>query len=141
MENLVRRRKDDAPTGISSYLKNVANYNTVDADEENNLVQRIQRGDESAVIELVQANLRLVLKIAYKYGRSNCSLLDLINEGNIGLMQAARKFDPEFGLRFASYAVWWIKQAISLFNIRHERGPISVPVRKSLLLKKNKKGN
>jgi RNA polymerase primary sigma factor len=139
MENTLRRRKDDAPTVISSYLKNVASYNTVSAEEENALVKRIQSGDESAVVELVQANLRLVLKIAYKYGRTNCSLLDLINEGNIGLMQAARKFDPDYGLRFASYAVWWIKQAISLFNIKHERGPISVPVRKSLLLKKIKK--
>ena len=139
MERRKCDRKFETPTVISSYLRNVSAHDTVSREEEIELVTRIKKGDESAVMELVRANLRLVLKIAYRYGYSNCSLLDLINEGNIGLMQASRKFDPEFGLRFASYAVWWIKQAMSLFIIRHERGPISVPVRKSLLIKKIKK--
>lgn len=139
MERQDCRRKTETTTVISSYLKNVSAHNVVSREEEEELVSRIKDGNESAVMELVMANLRLVLKIAYRYGYSNCSLLDLINEGNIGLIQAARKFDPEFGLRFASYAVWWIKQAMSLFTIRHERGPISVPVRKSLLFRKIKK--
>jgi len=139
MERPKRSNKNDACTAIGSYLKNVASYDTLSAEDELTLVKDIQKGNESAIMKLVHANLRLVLKIAYKYGYSNCSLLDLINEGNIGLMQAARKFNPEFGLRFASYAIWWIKQAISLFTIKHERGPISVPVRKALLLKKIRK--
>jgi len=139
MERRKCDRKFETPTVISSYLRNVSAHNTVSREEEIELVARIKNGDESAVVELVRANLRLVLKIAYRYGYSNCSLLDLINEGNIGLMQASRKFDPEFGLRFASYALWWIKQAMSLFIIRHERVPSSVPVRKSLLIKKIKK--
>ena len=124
---------------LSSYLRNVSNHKTITREDEVELAALIKEGDECALKTLVQANLRLVLKIAYKYKNRHCSFLDLINEGNIGLMYAARKYDPKFGLRFSSYAVWWIKQAISLYLIQHAKGPISIPIRKVLLLQKIQK--
>ncbi len=121
---------------LSSYLRNVSRHSTITREEEVELSARIKNGDKEALTILVQANLRLVLKIAYRYKNKQRSFLDLINEGNIGLMSAARKYDPKFGLRFSSYAVWWIKQAITLYLIQHGKGPISVPIRKVLLQKR-----
>jgi len=80
--------------------------------DEAELGRRIVQGDEEALHELVEGNLRFVVQVALKYQGHGLPLSDLINEGNIGLMQAARKFDPERGTRFITYAVWWIRQAI-----------------------------
>jgi len=132
-------RANEAENILSSYLRNVSGHDTVTRDEELELAARIADGDEEALKLLVMANLRLVLKVAYRYKNRTCSFLALINEGNIGLIYAARKYDPTFGLRFSSYAVWWIKQAISLYLIQHAKGPISVPIRKVLLLQKLRK--
>jgi len=94
------------------YLKEVARIPQVTPEEEKELARRIQQGDEEALRRLVEANLRFVIKIAKKYRGYGVPFVDLINEGNLGLIEAARRFDPDRNVKFTSYAVWWIRQAI-----------------------------
>jgi RNA polymerase primary sigma factor len=95
------------------YLKEISKIPLLTADEEKALGYRIQqRGDKEALQKMIESNLRFVIKIAKKYRKSGLPFLDLINEGNVGLIEAARRFDPERKVRFTSYAVWWIRQAI-----------------------------
>jgi len=95
------------------YLKEISKIPLLTAEEEKELGRRVQNhGDREALQKLIESNLRFVIKIAKKYRKSGLPFLDLINEGNIGLMEASRRFDPERGVRFTSYAVWWIRQAI-----------------------------
>jgi RNA polymerase primary sigma factor len=94
------------------YLKEIAKIPLLTVEEERELGRRVQKGDKDALQKLIESNLRFVIKIAKKYRKSGLPFLDLINEGNIGLMEAARRFDPTRGVRFTSYAVWWIRQAI-----------------------------
>lgn len=100
------------PDALASYLADVRRTPMLSPDEEVALGQRIVQGDDSAINELVEHNLRFVVQVALKYQGHGLPLADLINEGNIGLMHAARKFDPTRGTRFITYAVWWIRQAI-----------------------------
>ncbi len=98
------------------YLKEISKIPLLTAEEEKELGRRVQQyGDREALQKLIESNLRFVIKISKKYRKSGLPFLDLINEGNIGLMEAARRFDPERGVRFTSYAVWWIRQAILHF--------------------------
>lgn len=99
---------------LDGYLKDIASIEMISPDEESELAMRIQQGDEEAYQRLVQANLRFVVSVAKQYQSSGLDLCDLINEGNIGLMQAAKRFDPTRGFKFISYAVWWIRQSIML---------------------------
>src|SRR5208337_2880058 len=92
-------------------------------------------GDESAKNKLIKANLRFVVSIAKKYQTSGISLLDLINEGNMGLIKAAEKFDPDRGFHFISYAVWWIRQAIIL-AISQKASLIRLPLNRTADLQK-----
>jgi RNA polymerase primary sigma factor len=94
------------------YLKEISKIPLLTADEEKALGYRVQRGDKEALQKMIESNLRFVIKIAKKYRKSGLPFLDLINEGNVGLIEAARRFDPERKVRFTSYAVWWIRQAI-----------------------------
>ncbi len=94
------------------YLKEISKIPLLTVEEERELGRRVQKGDRDALQKLIESNLRFVIKIAKKYRKSGLPFLDLINEGNIGLMEAARRFDPDRGVRFTSYAVWWIRQAI-----------------------------
>jgi RNA polymerase primary sigma factor len=98
--------------GLSKYLTSVAKIDLIKPEEEVELSLRIQKGDEEARNKLVEANLRFVISIAKQYNGENIDLLDLINEGNIGLIKAAEKFDSTRGFKFISYAVWWIRQSI-----------------------------
>ena len=106
---------DGASDSVQMYLREIGQYNLLTGDEEGELAKRIEKGDESARQRLMLSNLRLVVSIAKKYvGRSpNLTLLDLIQEGNIGLSRAVEKFDYKRGFKFSTYATWWVRQAIT----------------------------
>src|SRR5919201_1733088 len=92
---------------LTSYLAEVRRQSVPTVEEEIDLGRRIQAGDADALHELVERNLRFVVQVAGKYQGYGLPLADLINEGNLGLLHAARRFDPERGTRFITYAVWW----------------------------------
>ena len=98
---------------INMYLKEIRQFPLLTAEEEKELLDKIAKGDMSAKNKLVESNLRLVVSIAKKYQNNGLSLMDLIQEANIGLLIAVEKFEPERGYRFSTYASWWIKQTIS----------------------------
>ncbi len=112
---------------VKQYLKEIGTYPLLTGEQELLLAERIARGDQAAHQKLIEANLRLVVSIAKRYANQGLSLLDLIQEGNIGLMRAAQKFDFKRGFRFSTYATWWIRQAISRAVAEHSR-TIHVPV-------------
>src|SRR3954469_10435178 len=97
---------------LDQYLREISAYPLIDRDEEARLARAIRDGDPGALETLVRSNLRFVVAVAKKYQNQGVSLADLINEGNIGLIRAARKFDETKGIKFISYAVGWIRQAI-----------------------------
>ena len=106
---------------ISRYFANIASTHPLDPDQEADLAVRIHKGDLQARNELVTANLRFVVSVAKQYQNMGVSLDDLISEGNIGLVKAAERFDPTKGFKFATFAVWWIRQAIMLFLVDKSR--------------------
>jgi RNA polymerase primary sigma factor len=97
---------------IEKYLQEIGKVNLLTAEQEVQLAKRIKKGDQKALEILVNANLRFVVSVAKQYQNSSLSLNDLINEGNLGLVKAAQKFDETRGFKFISYAVWWIRQSI-----------------------------
>lgn len=97
---------------LDRYLSDIGKEEMVTADEEVHLAQRIKMGDQAALEKLCKANLRFVVSVAKQYQNQGLSLPDLINEGNVGLIKAARRFDETRGFKFISYAVWWIRQSI-----------------------------
>ena len=98
--------------GLEVYFRDINRYPLLSRPEEAELAVRIREGDEEALRHLVRANLRFVVSVAKRYSGQGLQLSDLINEGNLGLLKAARRFDEARGYRFISYAVWWIRQAI-----------------------------
>ena len=97
---------------LDQYLQEISNYPLIDREQEAELARCIRRNEVGALERLVRSNLRFVVSVAKRYQNQGVSLADLINEGNIGLMRAAQKFDETKGIKFISYAVWWIRQAI-----------------------------
>lgn len=97
---------------LDKFLQDVGREEMINAEQEVSLAQRIRNGDEAALEKLVRANLRFVISVAKQYQNQGLSLPDLINEGNVGLIKAARRFDETRGFKFISYAVWWIRQSI-----------------------------
>ena len=97
---------------LDKYLQEIGREELIGVDEEVELAQRIRKGDQKALEKLTKANLRFVVSVAKQYQNQGLSLPDLINEGNLGLIKAAEKFDETRGFKFISYAVWWIRQSI-----------------------------
>jgi len=105
----ITQRNDDT---INRYFNEINKYPLITAEEEVELSVRIRNGDDEALNKMVQANLRFVISVAKQYQNQGLSFSDLINEGNLGLVKAAKKFDETRGFKFISYAVWWIRQSI-----------------------------
>ena len=103
---------EDSDTGIKIYLREIGQIPLLTPQEEIELAARIKKGDREARALMIKANLRLVVKIAHDYANLGLPLLDLISEGNIGLMKAVERFDPAKGGKLSTYAAWWIKQSI-----------------------------
>ena len=106
---------------FQSYLHEMRSFGRLTSAEEIELAQRVAAGDEWARHQLIEANLRLVIAIARQYSHTGVPLLDLIQEGNLGLMRAAEKFDGQRGCRFGTYATWWIRQAVNRAAINQSR--------------------
>ena len=104
--------KDDSESGMRIYLRQIGQIPLITREDEVRLAARIKKGDQAARQQMIQANLRLVVKIAHDYANYGLPLLDLISEGNIGLMKAVDRFDPAKGGKLSTYAAWWIKQSI-----------------------------
>jgi RNA polymerase primary sigma factor len=127
------RRGGSAPdagvTTLRRYLKEIGRYPPLNHEQEVELAARIQAGDEDAVREMVESNLRFVVAYAKRYRNPNVPFLDLIHEGNLGLIQAAKKYDPSqegHDVKFITYAVWWIRQAI-LHALAEHAGSFRLP--------------
>jgi len=109
ISNSITTRADKS---LEKYLQDIAKEEMITADEETVLTRKIKDGDQAALDKMVRANLRFVVSVAKQYQHQGLPLIDLINEGNVGLIKAAKKFDETRGFKFISYAVWWIRQAI-----------------------------
>jgi len=114
---------------LDKYLNEISKLNPLSAEEEVELAVRIKQGDEAALNKLTTANLRFVVSVAKQYQNQGLTLSDLINEGNMGLIKAAKKFDETRGFKFISYAVWWIRQAIMSSLVENAR-MIRLPLNK-----------
>ena len=123
---------------IRLYLKDIKKLPLLTPEEEIKLATRIKKGDRAARSKMIQSNLRLVINIAKKYSHLGVSMLDLIEEGNLGLMKAVEKFNPKKGYRFSTYAAWWIRQYISR-AIANQGKTVRMPVYIIELLMRYKK--
>jgi RNA polymerase primary sigma factor len=103
---------DGFASALDLYLEELSRYPLLDAEQEDGIARQARAGDRAALELLIRSNLRFVISVAKRYQNRGMSFLDLIQEGNVGLVTAARKFDPDQGVKFISYAVWWIRQAI-----------------------------
>jgi len=115
------RTVNESNRSLSRYLQEIGNYEPLPPAREVELAQRIHKGDQVAMEELVKANLRFVVSVAKDYQGQGLPLTDLINEGNLGLIKAAGRFDETRGFKFISYAVWWIRQSILQALAEHSR--------------------
>ncbi|MGH7497420.1 MAG: sigma-70 family RNA polymerase sigma factor [Gemmatimonadales bacterium] len=134
-----RRRSQAAPLpkateegreSLDFYLQEISRIPLLNGQEEKALARRAFKGDVEAQERLARHNVRFVVSVAKKFQNRGVPLMDLIGEGNLGLMTAARKFDPDRGVKFISYAVWWIRQAIQAALARHGR-PVRVPLNRT----------
>ena len=112
MAKLTKKPYTREDQSLDKYLQEIGEVSLIDAKEEVRLAKLVKQGDQDALNKLVQANLRFVVSVAKQYQNQGLSLGDLINEGNLGLIKAAKRFDETKGFKFISYAVWWIRQAI-----------------------------
>ncbi|MDY0255123.1 MAG: RNA polymerase sigma factor RpoD/SigA [Tenuifilaceae bacterium] len=109
---IIRQVTNRETVSLDKYLHEIGKVELLSTEEEVNLARRLKEGDKAALDQLVKANLRFVVSVSKQYQNQGLSLPDLINEGNLGLIKAAKRFDETRGFKFISYAVWWIRQAI-----------------------------
>src|ERR1700694_2333189 len=126
-------QRDESYDLLNQYLHEIAQIPRLTPERERELGRRVQQNDRTAIEELVQANLRFVVSYAKRYRNAHVLFLDLINEGNIGLIHAAKKFDPEQNVKFITYAVWWIRQAI-LHALSEQGGAFRLPPKRANLM-------
>ena len=124
------RASDEGRESLDFYLQEISRIPLLTVSEETALARKAFRGDVEAQEKLARHNVRFVVSVAKKFQNRGVPLMDLIGEGNLGLMTAARKFDPDRGVKFISYAVWWIRQAIQAAIARHGR-PVRVPLNRT----------
>ncbi len=127
-------------TNLDIYFSEVHHYTPLSREEEVRLGKRIREGDEEALGQLVNANLRFVVSIAKQFSRYGVPLEDLINEGNLGLIEAARRFDERRGYKFISYAVWWIRQSI-MIALAQQSKAVRMPLNRARALHRLRKAN
>lgn len=127
MSDGVRQGKDPYRGALESYLRSIRRYPLLTSSGEQRLAKRSQRGESRAKERLVKSNLRLVVKIAREYSRPGAPIEDLISEGNLGLIEAAKRFEPNRGARFVTYASWWIRKYVIAAVNRH-RNQSAAPV-------------
>ena len=132
-ERTSSRRPASSSETLKKYLQEIAKLSRVTPDEEKLLGHRIQNGDRAALRILVEANLRFVVSFAKRYRNCGLSFLDLINEGNIGLIEAAKRFNPMKNVKFITYAVWWVRQAI-IHALSDQSGAFRLPQKQANLL-------
>jgi RNA polymerase primary sigma factor len=125
--------RDDSYDLLNHYLQEIARVPRLTPERERELGRRIQESDKAALEELVKANLRFVVSYAKRYRNTHVHFLDLINEGNIGLIHAAKKYDPEKNVKFITYAVWWIRQSI-LHALSEQGGAFRLPPKRANLM-------
>ena len=116
-----KARREVAVDSLNAYIRDIAKFKPLSGDDEKLLGRRIREGDQEALQQLVEANLRFVVHYAKRYRGLGMSFMDLIHEGTLGLMEAAKRFDPERNVKFISYAVWWVRQAIFHALSEHAR--------------------
>jgi RNA polymerase primary sigma factor len=132
-EQKAARRSAASSETLKKYLQEISKLPRITPDEEKVLGDRIQRGDRAALRKLVEANLRFVVSFAKRYRNCGLSFLDLINEGNIGLIEAAKRFNPKKNVKFITYAVWWVRQAI-IHALSDQSGAFRLPQKQANLL-------
>lgn len=127
------RSRGGGSESLKKYLKEISRLPRITPEEERTLGARIAHGDTQALRKLVEANLRFVVSYAKRYRGCGLSFLDLINEGNIGLIEAAKRYDPGKGVKFITYAVWWVRQAI-IHALSDQSGAFRLPQKQANLL-------
>ena len=132
-EDVREESREQSRANLGVYLTEIARIPLLSREEEHALARRVRAGDEAAKQRLIEANLRLVVQIARRYLNRGLPLPDLIEEGNLGLLRAAEKFDPERGTRFSTYATWWIRQAVAR-ALANQARTIRLPVHVEMLL-------
>lgn len=135
MSNNGNRNQTVGEDALSKYLRDISSLPLLRREEEIELTRLVQQGDERALHRLVEGNLRFVVHMAVKYTNSRIPLIDLINEGNIGLIKAAEKFNPDKGVKFITYAVWWIMASIKS-ALAKQTGVIAAPLKHTQVVSK-----
>ncbi|MEE8127004.1 MAG: RNA polymerase sigma factor RpoD/SigA [Nitrospinaceae bacterium] len=125
-----KERPSELPDALGQYMNEISKLKPLARKEEEALSKQIQEGDVQALHELVRRNLKYVVTVANKYRGCGLSLQDLIEEGNIGLIQAAKRFDGERHIKFITYAVWWIRQAI-MHSLAEQAGTVKLPIKQA----------